>query len=71
VPSWYYGASNITGSVKAGSYVTGSLAPGATVTLRLIVGVATSSASSGVFYTTVSSSPGTPPDTVRVKITAY
>jgi hypothetical protein len=70
-PSWYSGASNITASARAGSYLTALIAPGAAVTLRLVVNVSKTSASAGVFYTTVSSTPGTPTDTVRVKITAH
>jgi hypothetical protein len=66
----WYRTSEITSAVKAGTYSTGTLAPGATITLRMVVTLAKSTAASAVYYTTVRSQAGTPSDTVRVALRA-
>lgn len=67
--SYFKGTTNVTAQVNAGTYSTGSLAPGAHVTLKVVVKVAASSASSGKFLVKATS-PGTPPDAVKAIVKA-
>jgi hypothetical protein len=66
----WYGPSDITSRVKAGTYTTAIIAPGATVVLRFVVSLSRSTAASATFATTVFSQGGTPADAVRVAVRA-
>jgi len=67
---YYRGASNVTTAVKAGTYSTGSIPARGAITLKLVVTVAKSSASSGTFLVKASSLSGTPADAVKAIVKA-
>ena len=67
---YYRGSTNVTTAVKAGTYSTGSIAARGSVTLKLVVTVASSSASSGTFLVKATSLSGTPPDAVKAIVHA-
>ena len=67
---YYFGTTNITAAVRAGTYATIQMTPGDAITLRVVVSVETSSAASALFTTTARSTTGIPPDAVRLAITA-
>jgi hypothetical protein len=61
---------NVTNAVVAGSYATGTIAARSSIELRLRIVVAHASAKGATLTTTVHSQSGTPPDAVRVVVTA-
>lgn len=67
---YYKGATNVTTSVRAGTYSTGSIAARATVTIKVVVTVARSSASIGSFLVKATSQAGTPADAVKAIVKA-
>ena len=67
---YYRGATNVTTAVKAGTYSTGAIAARGSVTLKVVVTVAKSSASSGTFLVKATSLSGTPPDAVKAIVMA-
>jgi hypothetical protein len=67
---YFKGATNVTTAVKAGTYSTGSIAARGSATLKMVVTVAASSASSATFLVKVSSVAGTPADAVKAIVKA-
>lgn len=67
---YYKGATNVTTRVKAGTYSTGSIVARGTITLRMVVTVARSSASIGSFLVKATSQAGTPADAVKAIVKA-
>jgi hypothetical protein len=67
--NYFNGATKVTQGVKAGTFSTGSVAPGQHLTLKVTVKRATASAKS-VNYLVKASSPGTPPDAVKLTFKA-
>ncbi len=67
---YYRGATNITTAVKAGTYGTGLVAPRGSITLKMAVDVAASSATIGSFLVQQTSVPGTPIDAVKAIVNA-
>jgi hypothetical protein len=67
---YFAGSSNVTNAVAAGTYATASIPARSAVLLRLRILVNHGSAASATISTTVRSQTGTPPDVVRVVITA-
>jgi hypothetical protein len=67
---YYRGATNVTTAVKAGTYSTGAIAARSSVTLKMVVTVAASSATSGSFLVKASSVSGTPADAVKAIVKA-
>jgi hypothetical protein len=68
--SYFRGPTNVTAQVNAGTFSTGILAPGASVTLKVVVHLAATTASQGSFLITARSKPGASPDAVRAIIKA-
>jgi hypothetical protein len=67
---YYRGAANVTTTVKAGTYSTGAIAARASITLRMVVSVARSSAKTGSFLVRATSVAGTPADAVKAIVKA-
>ena len=67
---YFKGSSNVTTAVKAGTWSTGSIAARGALTLKMVVTVASSSASSTSFLVKVSSVSGTPADAVKAIVKA-
>ncbi len=67
---YFRGATNVTAAVKAGTYSTGAIAARASVTLKVVVTVAKSSASAGSFLVKAMSVAGTPADAVKATVKA-
>jgi hypothetical protein len=67
---YFLGGNTVTAAVKAGTFSTPSIDPRDSVVLRLHIVVANSSAAHATFVTTARSQSGTPPDAVRVAVTA-
>ncbi len=67
---YYRGGTNVTTAVKAGTYSTGSIAARGSLTLRVVVAVAASSASSASFLVKATSVAGTPADSVKAIVRA-
>jgi hypothetical protein len=67
---YYRGATNVTTAVTAGTYSTGAIGPRASATLKMVVTVAASSASSGSFLVKATSISGTPADAVKAIVKA-
>ncbi len=65
---YYRGATNVTAKVKAGTYSTGAIAARGSITLRVVVHVAASSAHSVSYLVRVTSVAGTPSDAVKAKV---
>jgi hypothetical protein len=68
--SYHRGASNITASVRAGTYSTGLIPARSAVLLKMVVTVANSSAMSATFVVSARSQTGTTPDGVRAIVHA-
>jgi hypothetical protein len=67
---YYRGATNVTTAVKAGTYSTGAVAARSSVTLKMVVTLAASTASSGSFLVKATSVSGTPADAVKAIVKA-
>lgn len=67
---YYRSGTSLTAAVLAGTYVTPTIAPRASILIQLVVTVAPSSAATATITTTIRSQSGTPPDAVRVVVTA-
>jgi hypothetical protein len=67
---YYRGSTEITAKVKAGTYSTGTIAARGSVTIKMIVRVASKSASAGSFVVRVTSTSGTPSDAVKATVKA-
>jgi hypothetical protein len=65
---YYRGTTGITSAVKAGTYSTGAIAARASITIRVVVSVASSSASSSSFLVKATSVAGTPADAVKATV---
>jgi len=68
--TYFRGATNVTGQVRAGTFSTGNLAPGGNTTLKMVVKLSATSANSGTFPVTAKAGPGTPADAVKAIVKA-
>ncbi|HXJ64735.1 MAG TPA: hypothetical protein VNN79_13350, partial [Actinomycetota bacterium] len=68
--TYFRGATNVTGGVRAGTFSTGSLAPGASTTLKMVVKLSPTSAGTGTFLVKATAGPGIPADAVRATVKA-
>jgi hypothetical protein len=67
---YFNGATNVTAAVKAGTFMTGSIAAGGSTTLRMLVTLSTTSASTASFLVKATSQAGTPADAVKAIVKA-
>ena len=67
---YYRGSTDVTTSVKAGTYSTGAIAARGSITLRVKVTLSKTSASSGSYVIRASSVSGTPADAVKAIVKA-
>jgi hypothetical protein len=68
--SYYSGLTNVTAAVLAGTFVTPTLAPGARFSLKVVVKLAATTASTATFLIKASSRPGVPVDAVKATVNA-
>ena len=67
---YYSGPTNVTAAVLAGTFTTPRLAPGARFSLKLVVKLAATTASTATFLIKASSRPGVPVDAVKATVNA-
>jgi hypothetical protein len=68
---YYVGTTNVTADIKAGTFVTSSLGPAAHQTLRMVIKVASSSASQATFQIEAIPPSGFDRDAVRIVVNAH
>jgi hypothetical protein len=62
---YYRGTTGITSAVKAGTYSTGTIAARSSISIRVVVSVASSSATRATFLVKATSVSGTPADAAK------
>jgi hypothetical protein len=67
---YFRGTTDVTSQVNAGKFSTGNLAPGASLTLKIVVKLAATTANQGSFLIKARSKPGADLDAVRATIKA-